>query len=86
MGIRLIVPTNFHADGTIMAAKEIAGLIENGKKEKELKHEIAFEISICIHTDPVVAGVVGARKFSYDIWCLLQYRYPVIIKSVDIRL
>jgi len=28
----------------------------------------AFEIRIGIHTGPVIAGVVGIRKFAYDIW------------------
>lgn len=27
-----------------------------------------FEIRVGIHTGPVVAGVVGSRKFQYDIW------------------
>ncbi len=27
-----------------------------------------FEIRIGIHTGPVIAGVVGSRKFAYDIW------------------
>jgi class 3 adenylate cyclase len=28
----------------------------------------AFEMRIGVHTGPVVAGVVGLRKFAYDIW------------------
>ena len=27
-----------------------------------------FEARVGIHTGPVVAGVVGAKKFAYDIW------------------
>ena len=28
----------------------------------------AFEMRIGIHTGPVVAGIVGVKKFQYDIW------------------
>jgi class 3 adenylate cyclase len=38
------------------------------KKEKEEKEEFAFEMRIGIHTGPVVAGIVGVKKFQYDIW------------------
>jgi len=27
-----------------------------------------FQIRVGVHTGPVVAGVVGIRKFAYDIW------------------
>jgi class 3 adenylate cyclase len=27
-----------------------------------------FEIRIGVHTGPVVAGIVGIKKFAYDIW------------------
>lgn len=41
-------------------------------KETALKHQqegkVFFEARIGIHTGPVVAGVVGTRKFAYDIW------------------
>lgn len=35
---------------------------------KERKGENGFEIRIGIHTGPVVAGIVGIKKFQYDIW------------------
>ena len=28
----------------------------------------AFEMRVGIHTGPVVAGIVGVKKFAYDIW------------------
>ena len=27
-----------------------------------------FEIRVGVHTGPVVAGIVGVKKFQYDIW------------------
>lgn len=35
---------------------------------KERKGENGFEIRIGVHTGPVVAGIVGVKKFQYDIW------------------
>ena len=32
------------------------------------KGELYFEISIGIHSGPVIAGIIGIRKFSYDVW------------------
>ena len=36
--------------------------------EAEMKGEQAFDIRIGVHSGPVVAGIVGIRKFAYDIW------------------
>ena len=30
--------------------------------------EVHFDIRIGIHTDPVIVGVIGPRRFLYDIW------------------
>ncbi len=57
-----------HAVDMINAAFEIHEFMANRKKEKEAKGEIPFELRIGIHTGPVVAGVVGVRKYAYDIW------------------
>ncbi|MCG8311361.1 MAG: hypothetical protein MI975_28495 [Cytophagales bacterium] len=42
--------------------------MEKRKKEKMTRNEPYFEIRIGINTGPVVAGVVGKKKFAYDIW------------------
>ena len=52
----------------IKAALEMQEFMEDYKKEKELKGLPYFEARIGIHTGPVVAGVVGVKKFAYDIW------------------
>jgi class 3 adenylate cyclase/DNA-binding NarL/FixJ family response regulator len=64
----LPVPSYNHAETGVKAAIEITEFMQQRKKEKEERHEIPFEARIGIHTGPVVAGVVGAKKFSYDIW------------------
>lgn len=57
-----------HAEDIVKAAIEMKNFILNRKKEKETNNEIAFEIRIGIHTGPVVAGIVGIKKYAYDIW------------------
>jgi class 3 adenylate cyclase len=57
-----------HASDMVRAAIEIKAFMENRKMEKESKGEFAFDIRIGIHTGPVVAGIVGVKKYSYDIW------------------
>ena len=57
-----------HATDMVNAAIEIRNFMLERKKEKEAKGEIPFEIRIGIHTGPVVAGIVGVKKYAYDIW------------------
>jgi len=52
----------------IKAAFEIRDYMIERKKEKETRGEIPFQLRIGIHTGPVVAGIVGVKKFAYDIW------------------
>jgi len=56
-----------HAVKIIQAAFEIQQFVKESKECSD--HLIAhFEIRIGINTGPVVAGVVGKKKFAYDIW------------------
>ena len=64
----LPVPSYTHASDMIHAAIEFQHFMEERKKEKELRGEIPFLLRIGIHTGPVVAGIVGIKKYAYDIW------------------
>ena len=57
-----------HAEDTVKAALEIRSFMANHNKERLAKGELPFEIRIGINTGPVVAGIVGVKKFAYDIW------------------
>ncbi len=57
-----------HALDTVRAALQIRDFISLRNEDKKQKGEIPFDIRIGIHTGPVVAGIVGIKKFAYDIW------------------
>jgi class 3 adenylate cyclase len=50
------------------AALEIRDFMIAEREKREAIGESFFEIRIGLHTGPVVAGIVGLKKFAYDIW------------------
>ncbi|MBL7872307.1 MAG: adenylate/guanylate cyclase domain-containing protein [Cyclobacteriaceae bacterium] len=63
----LHITKNDHAHRMILAAFDILAFVEETKSNKSNDHP-RFSIRIGINTGPVIAGVVGTKKFSYDIW------------------
>ena len=62
----LPTPNQDHAKNAIKAAKEIADMVKDELHAQDgLTH---FEIRIGLHSGPVVAGIVGIKKWQYDIW------------------
>ena len=51
-----------------LAALEILEFMQEVAEEKKKSGEPILEIRIGIHTGPLTAGVVGVKKFAYDIW------------------
>ncbi len=52
----------------IKAAIEIAEFMREIRTLRNTEGRVFFDIRIGIHTGPLVAGVVGRKKFAYDIW------------------
>lgn len=61
-------PNSTHASDVVKAAQEMVAFVEQGKLLKKLKGLPFFEVRVGVHTGPVVAGIVGIKKFQYDIW------------------
>jgi class 3 adenylate cyclase len=57
-----------HAEDVIKAALEIQQYMADYKKARENASKLFFDIRIGVHSGPVVAGIVGVKKFAYDIW------------------
>lgn len=64
----LPTPNATHPVDVVQAALEIQEYMLEHKMKKEAAGELFFEIRIGIHTGSVVAGIVGVKKFAYDIW------------------
>ncbi len=57
-----------HALDVVRAAVEMQAWMEARVLKLENENRPFFRMRAGIHTGPVVAGVVGDRKFAYDIW------------------
>jgi len=64
----LPVSNTSHPEDVVRAGLEMQEFIERNKRERIQKNQPYFELRLGIHTGPVVAGVVGSKKFAYDIW------------------
>lgn len=64
------IPTtnNTHSLDTVKAGLEMQAYMDRTNKIRESKGQQAWGLRVGIHTGPVVAGVVGKKKFAYDIW------------------
>ena len=64
----LPVENRTHAFDAVSAALELQEYIASQKRIRLSDNRHFFELRIGIHTGPVVAGIVGIKKFAYDIW------------------
>ena len=59
---------NTHALDIVKAAVEIRDFMVAEKAKRQTAGRPFFEIRIGCNTGPIVAGIVGIKKFAYDIW------------------
>ncbi len=57
-----------HPKDAVTAAREMLRVVEQHNTKLASMGKIPWRIRIGIHTGEVVAGVVGSKKFAYDIW------------------
>jgi class 3 adenylate cyclase/tetratricopeptide (TPR) repeat protein len=55
-----------HAENVVRAATEINVFMAN--RLAHMGSDLTFSVRIGIHSGSVVAGIVGVKKFAYDIW------------------
>lgn len=64
----LPVANTTNAIDMVRAALEIQQFMLEYLQVQKNEGRIVFEMRIGIHTGPVIAGIVGIKKFAYDIW------------------
>ena len=52
----------------VIAGLEIQQFMQQWKEEKTREGKPFWEIRLGVHTGPLIAGIVGVKKFAYDIW------------------
>jgi class 3 adenylate cyclase len=62
------IASNNHAIECVLAAIEIQDQMSRVNDEKDKMGKPIFELRIGVNTGPLMAGVVGEKKFVYDVW------------------
>ena len=60
-------PVEDHAERVLAAACDMMAFVKDAKQQVAAA-ETRFDVRIGINSGPVVAGVVGSKKWAYDIW------------------
>lgn len=62
------VTNSTHPVDVVKAGLEMQAFITQNKEQRIAKGEPFFDLRLGVHTGPCVAGIVGIKKFAYDIW------------------
>ncbi len=62
------IPTSTHAIDAVLAALQIRAFMSWRRYEKIQNNQPYWEIRLGIHSGSLLAGVIGKKKFTYDVW------------------
>jgi class 3 adenylate cyclase len=68
LGVQSAEEARKAAVNMVKAALDMQAFMIVRKEELEANNETGFKMRAGIHTGPVIAGIVGNKKFQYDIW------------------
>ena len=57
-----------HASDAVNTALDIRDFVQKTKVDRIKQNKHFFDIRIGLNSGPVIAGIVGIKKFAYDIW------------------
>lgn len=64
----LPLPDETNIEKTVTAAIEMRDFVLKCKPERMASGKPCFDCRIGVHTGSVIAGIIGTKKFAYDIW------------------
>ena len=64
----LHLPRQSEPKNVVLAALAMQKFMQERRIQNQQNGRVGFEMRCGIHTGPVVAGIVGVKKFQYDIW------------------
>ncbi|MEN7551408.1 adenylate/guanylate cyclase domain-containing protein [Rapidithrix thailandica] len=62
------IPNHTNPVDAVKAGLAMQEFMQNRKLQKMREGRMFFELRVGVHTGPIVAGVVGKKKFAFDIW------------------
>ncbi len=62
------IPNESNPIDAVRAALEMQAFVKDWQKSRTEEGKPSWELRLGIHTGPIITGVIGKKKFAYDIW------------------